>query len=174
VTRAVTERPRIEDGVAVPDTERDILKLVVIERHKATGNIGVGFVRGFGLKSGALGSTVAHDAHNIIVAGTNDADIVAAARELVAMGGGQCVVNGGTVQDRLPLPVAGLVSDRPIEEVRKQVDGLAAAASSLGCTLADPFMTLSFLALSPIPELKVTDQGLVDATKFELTPLFVD
>jgi adenine deaminase len=152
---------------------RDILKLAVIERHKATGNIGLGFVRGFGLQRGALASTVAHDAHNIIVVGTNDVDMYAAALQLIRMGGGQCVVSDARVLEELPLPVAGLVSDQPLEFVRRKVDALIAAASSLGCVLPDPFMTLSFLALSPIPALKVTDQGLVDAERFELTSMFV-
>ncbi len=173
VTKTVIEPPRVDNGEVVPDTSRDILKLVVIERHHATGNIGVGFVRGFGLKSGALGSTVAHDAHNIIIAGTNDRDIEAAARELIAMNGGQCFVDNGEVVARLALPYAGLVSGEPLAGVRAGVDALAAAAKQRGCILVDPWMTLSFLALSPIPELKVTDLGLVDAVKFELTNLFV-
>jgi adenine deaminase len=173
ITRAAVEIPAIVDDLVVSDTERDILKLVVIERHRATGNIGVGFVRGFNLKRGALASTVAHDAHNIIVVGTNDLDIYAAALEVIRMDGGQCVVDDAVVIEALPLPVAGLVSDQPLHYVRQKVDALISAAQSLGCTLPDPFMTLSFLALSPIPALKVTDLGLVDAEKFELTSLFV-
>jgi adenine deaminase len=173
VTRAVAATPRIVDGAVVADTAQDILKLAVVERHHATGNVGVGFVRGFGLQRGALASTVAHDAHNIIVVGTNDADMFAAAQRLIALGGGQCVVANGVVVEELALPLAGLVSDQPLEIVRAKVDALIAAAASLGCVLPDPFMTLSFLALSPIPELKVTDLGLVDATRFELTDLLL-
>jgi adenine deaminase len=173
VTRAAIVDPRVEDDFVEADVARDILKLAVIERHKATGNIGLGFVRGFGLQRGALASTVAHDAHNIIVVGTNDVDMYAAALQLIRMGGGQCVVADARVLEELPLPVAGLVSDQPLEFVRRKVDALIAAASSLGCVLPDPFMTLSFLALSPIPALKVTDQGLVDAERFELTSMFV-
>lgn len=174
VTKKIIETPKIENGCVTSDPSRDILKLVVIERHNATGNIGVGFAKGFGLKSGALGSTVAHDAHNIIVVGINDDDIFTAAQTLIEMGGGLCVTNNGEVAGKFPLPIAGLVSDQPLEVVRKEVDQLCAIVSRQGCTLPDPFMTLSFLALSPIPELKVTDLGLVDATKFEVTELFVD
>jgi adenine deaminase len=173
LTRAVIVDPRVEDGYVEADPARDILKLAVIERHNATGNIGLGFVRGFGLRKGALASTVAHDAHNIIVVGTNDVDMYAAALQLIRMGGGQCVVSDARVIEELPLPIAGLVSDQPLEFVRKKVDTLIDAARNLGCVLPDPFMTLSFLALSPIPALKVTDMGLVDAEKFELTSMFV-
>jgi adenine deaminase len=173
ITRASVETPKIVEDHVVSDVERDLLKLVVIERHKATGNIGIGFVRGFNLGRGALASTVAHDAHNIIIVGTNDIDIYAAALEIIRMDGGQCVVDDARVIEQLPLPVAGIVSDQPLHFVRRKVDALIAAAQSLGCTLPDPFMTLSFLALSPIPALKVTDLGLVDSEKFELTSLFV-
>lgn len=173
VTHAAVADPLVSNDVVLADTARDILKLAVIERHNATGNIGIGFVRGFGLRHGALASTVAHDAHNIIVVGTNDRDMYAAALHLVRLGGGQCVVADTDILEELPLPVAGLVSDQPLEHVRKKVDALIAAAASLGCVLPDPFMTLSFLALSPIPALKVTDLGLVDAEKFELTSIFV-
>ncbi len=173
ITRASVETPKIVEDHVVSDVERDLLKLVVIERHKATGNIGIGFVRGFNLTRGALASTVAHDAHNIIIVGTNDIDIYAAALEIIRMDGGQCVVDDARVIEQLPLPIAGIVSDQPLHYVRRKVDALIAAAQSLGCTLPDPFMTLSFLALSPIPALKVTDLGLVDSEKFELTSLFV-
>ena len=172
VTRAAVEDPLVQNDLVLADPARDILKLAVIERHHATGNVGRGFVRGFGLRRGALASTVAHDAHNIIVVGTNDIDMYVAALHLVRLGGGQCVVAGAEVLEELALPVAGLVSDQPLEYVRKKVDALIAAAASLGCVLPDPFMTLSFLALSPIPALKVTDQGLVDAERFELTSIF--
>jgi len=172
VTKAVVMRPRIEDGEVVPDLERDILKLIVVERHRATGNVGVGFVRGFGLKRGAIGSTVAHDAHNVVVAGTDDADILSAIRELEGMQGGQVAVANGKVKAALPLPIAGLVSDRPLKEVMKRIDDLNAAARALGCRLDSPFMTLSFLSLSPIPALKLTDQGLVDAINMRKTGLF--
>ncbi len=145
----------------------------MVERHRATGNVGVGFVRGFKLKRGAIGSTVAHDAHNVVVAGTNDADIRCAIQQLERMQGGQIAVANGKIKAELPLPIAGLVSDRPLKEVMKRIDDLNAAARSLGCDLDAPFMTLSFLSLSPIPSLKLTDQGLIDAVKMQHTELWV-
>jgi adenine deaminase len=172
VTRQVLEKPRTEDGLVVPDVERDILKLVVVERHHATGNTGVGFVRGFRLKFGALGSTVAHDAHNVVVVGTNDSDIARAIEELVRMQGGQVAVSHGNVRAELALPIAGLVSDRPLKEVLARIAALNAAARAMGCELAAPFMSLSFLSLSPIPELKLTDQGLIDTVRMRPTSLF--
>ncbi|MEJ0089027.1 MAG: adenine deaminase [Limisphaerales bacterium] len=174
VTKELIISPKIENGEIVADTSRDILKMVVIERHRATGNVGVGFVRGFKLKSGAIASTVAHDAHNVIVAGTNDADILFAIEELERLQGGQVAVENGKVKAELPLPIAGLVTDQPLPKAMKLIDDLNAAAHALGCDLAAPFMTLSFLALSPIPSLKLTDQGLIDATILKKTGLFVD
>jgi adenine deaminase len=171
VTKRLTLPPRIVDGRIVPDLERDILKLVVVERHRATGNVGVGFVRGFKLKQGALGSTVAHDAHNVVVVGTNDSDIEAAIQALVRLQGGQVVVAHGQIKAALALPIAGLVSDQPLETVVQQTEALNAAARALGCELDAPFMTLSFLSLSPIPELKLTDQGLIDSTHLRLANL---
>ncbi len=173
VTKEVIAAPKIEGGVLVADPARDILKLVVVERHRATGNVGVGFVRGFKLKQGALGSTVAHDAHNVVVVGASDADILCAIRELEKLQGGQVAVVNGEVKAELGLPVAGLVSDRPLDEVIRCIAGLNAAARALGCELEAPFMTLSFLSLSPIPELKLTDQGLIDAVNLRKTNLFV-
>ena len=172
VTRQLLVTPRTGNGQVVPDVERDILKLVVVERHHATGNVGVGFVRGFKLKSGALGSTVAHDAHNVVVVGASDADIAQAIEELVRMQGGQVAVSQGKVRAELALPIAGLVSDRPLDEVIKRIAALNAAARAMGCDLEAPFMTLSFLSLSPIPELKLTDQGLIDAVHMRPTGLF--
>lgn len=174
VTKEIIEIPRTANGQVFPDVERDILKLVVVERHRATGNVGVGFVRGFKLKTGALGSTVAHDAHNVVVVGTNDGDIELAISELQKLQGGQVAVANGVVKAELALPIAGLVSDRPLEEVIQRIADLNAAAHELGCELEAPFMTLSFLSLSPIPELKLTDQGLIDAVNLKRTSLFVD
>ena len=173
VTRTAIVTPKVEDGEVVADTRRDILKLVVVERHRATGNVGVGFVRGFKLKAGALGSTVAHDAHNVVVVGVTDGDILMAIDELARLQGGQVAVANGKVQARLGLPIAGLVSDRPLAEVIKGIEDLNVAARALGCELPAPFMTLSFLSLSPIPELKLTDQGLIDAVKMQRTELWV-
>lgn len=174
VTKTALEVPRIIDDHMVSDTTRDILKLVVVERHRATGNVGVGFVRGFGLQRGALGSTVAHDAHNVVIVGANDDDITAAIKALEEMRGGQVAAADERILASLPLPIAGLVSDQPLETVIDSINNLNAAAEKLGCKLDAPFMTLSFMSLSPIPELKLTDQGLVDAVKMELTSLIAD
>ena len=174
ITREALETPLLRDGELVSDIERDILKLVVVERHQATGNVGLGFVRGFGLKRGALASTVAHDAHNLVVVGVGGADIIAAIRALEEMRGGQVAVADNEIKAALALPIAGLVSDQPLEVVIEKIAALNAAAKSLGSSLAAPFMSLSFLSLSPIPALKLTDQGLVDAVNMKLTSLFED
>ncbi|MBN1366667.1 MAG: adenine deaminase [Dehalococcoidales bacterium] len=155
-------------GFIQPDIERDILKLAVIERHQATGNIGVGLVKGFGLKRGALASSVAHDSHNIVVVGTNDMDISLAVKEIEKLQGGLVVVADGKVLGSLALPVAGLLSDQPLEEVVSNLSKLEQQALDLGCSLPSPFSTLSFLALPVIPELRLTDLGLVDVIEFKL------
>jgi adenine deaminase len=173
VTREAIETPKIEAQQLVADPTRDILKMVVIERHRATGNVGVGFVRGFKLTRGAIGSTVAHDAHNVVVVGTNDADMLRVVQELEKLQGGQVAVADGKVLAALALPVAGLVSDRPLAEVMRRITALNTAAQQMGCDLNAPFMTLSFLSLSPIPALKLTDQGLIDASQLRKTTLFV-
>ena len=164
--------PTVQKGLVLADTERDILKLAVIERHKGSGRIGLGLVSGFGLKKGALGTTVAHDSHNIIIVGTNDEDMFRAAKELKRMGGGLVAVAGGKVAAALALPIAGLMSDRPAEEVAENLTKLLDKAHTWGSRLANPFMTLSFLALPVIPELKLTDRGLVDVTQFKIVSLF--
>lgn len=168
VTKSVRAKVRMEDGFVVPDVERDILKLAVVERHKATGNIGVGLVKGFGLKNGALGSSIAHDSHNIVVVGTNDKDIFAAIKAIERLQGGLVAVAGGKIKGALRLPIAGLLSEEPLETVVSQLDELQKIASSLGCVLPSPFATLSFLALPVIPELRLTDKGLVDVVAFKL------
>lgn len=173
ITRQLIESPKVEQGQVVADVARDILKLVVVERHRATGKVGVGFVRGFKLRNGALASSVAHDAHNVVVVGTNDADIVTAIRRLETLQGGLVAVADGKVKAELGLPIAGLVSDQPLADVIRLMDDLNAAAHALGSDLPAPFMTLSFLSLSPIPELKLTDQGLIDAVHLTHTDLFV-
>ena len=166
------EKAKIEKGVAIADVDRDILKLAVIERHRASGNVGVGFVRGIGLKQGALGSSVAHDSHNIMVVGADDEEMLAAAREVARMGGGQVVMKGRKTLAALPLPLAGLMSDRSLQEVVAHMSDLKKAAKALGCCLDDPFMALSFLALPVIPELRLTDRGLVDVKKFTIVSPF--
>lgn len=173
VTESLIASPKVVDGQVVSDTTNDILKMVVIERHKATGNVGVGFVKGFNLKKGAIASTVAHDAHNLVIVGVTDADIITAIQAIEKMQGGQVAVADGKVIAKLELPIAGLVSDQPMASVVKSLDALNAAAQQLGSQLEAPYMTLSFLSLSPIPSLKLTDQGLIDATAMKKTTLFV-
>lgn len=165
---------RILGGCAVADPDRDLAKLAVIERHFGSGRMGLGFIQGMGLKTGAIAGTVAHDHHNIVVAGMEDESMALAVREIANMQGGLVVVGQEGVRARLPLPIAGLMSDQPIAVVRSQYDELAAAVAQLGSPLHDPFMALSFMALSVIPSLKLTDLGLVDVDKFELTELFVE
>jgi adenine deaminase len=172
VTTRLSEKPAVADGKAVCDITRDLLKICVFERHLGTGNVGIGFIHGFGLREGAIASTVAHDSHNLMVVGASDEDILAAARAVEKMGGGQAVVSGGKVLADLPLDVAGLMSTLPLREVRDRVHGLQEAARKLGCPLSDPFMTLSFMALPVIPELKITDKGLFDVGSFSHVPLF--
>lgn len=174
VTEQMQIEPLIEDGRVVSDVNRDILKLAVIERHRATGNVGLGLVHGFSLKSGALASSVAHDSHNIIVVGTNDGDMAAAVEAIIEMDGGQVVISEGHVIARLPLPIAGLMSDKSLTEVAATGNELKNAATNLGSELSAPFMALSFLALPVIPSLKLTDLGLVDVNKFEIVPLFAE
>ncbi|MDD5067888.1 MAG: adenine deaminase [bacterium] len=173
ITRHIRAEARIKDGFALSDTERDIIKCCVIERHYASDNIGKGFVKGFGLKRGAIGSTVAHDSHNIVVIGTNDEDIKKVVTHLRKIQGGFCVVDHEKVLMDLALPIAGLMSDKPMEEVNEELKKINKAALSLGIRIKDPFLMLSFLSLPVIPELKITDRGLVDVSRFEFIDLFV-
>ena len=163
--------PVVDDGL-VSDVAADVLKMAVLERHRGTGNVGRGFIGGFGLKRGAIAGTVAHDHHNLVVIGCDDASMALAAKHVAALGGGLCVVDGDRVVADLPLPVAGLMSDRPIDEVRAAYDRLLDAAKHLGATAADPFMAMSFMALEVIPALKLTDRGLIDVTQFKTVPLY--
>jgi adenine deaminase len=171
VTDALEEEPLVQDGLAVADPARDLAKIAVIERHLGTGRVGLGFVRGFGLRRGALASTVAHDAHNIVVVGVDDGDMARAVQRLAETGGGLVVIADRGVQAELPLPIAGLVSDAHVDEVVAESRACVEAAKALGCQLSSPFQTLAFLALSVIPKLKITDRGLVDVDRFELVPL---
>jgi adenine deaminase len=152
----------------MPDTAYDILKAVVVERHKATGNIGLGLVTGFGLKSGALASSTAHDSHNIVAIGASDEDIFTAIKEVERLQGGLVAAAGGKVLESLATPVAGLLSGEPLERVVNGLERLEQAARDLGATLPSPFATLSFLALPVIPEVRLTDLGLVDVNAFKL------
>jgi len=163
---------RREDGRVLADPENDLLKLAVIERHKATGNVGLGLVTGLGLRDGAIGSSVAHDSHNIIIAGVRDEDMQCALNRIIEMQGGFVVVAHGKIIAELPLPIAGILSDLSAEEVVGRMRVLHSATKRLGCTVKDPFTALSFLALPVIPELKLTDRGLVDVLKFEFTSLW--
>ena len=171
VTENLVEEPATADGAAVADPGRDLAKIAVIERHLGTGRIGLGFVRGSGLERGALASTVAHDAHNIVVVGMSDEDMARAVQRLGELGGGIVVVDTGEITGELPLPVAGLLADAPLADVIEQSLACNDAARALGWSGATPFLTLSFLALSVIPSLKITDRGLVDVDRFELVPL---
>jgi adenine deaminase len=173
ITIAREEAPRVEDGLVVADPDGDVAKIAVVERHHATGRVGRGLVRGFGLRSGAFASTVAHDAHNVVVVGVGDADMRACVARLVELGGGIVVARGGSVRGELALPVAGLLSDEPVEDVVERLEALQDMLEDQGVRDAAPFMTLSFLALSVIPALKITDRGLVDVERFELVPLEV-
>ncbi len=161
VTRAIEVEPTVRDGEVKADPDRDLLKLVVVERHRATGQVGVGLVRGFGLKRGAIGSSIAHDAHNIVVVGVDDADILRTIETIAAMRGGLAAVVAGEVRAQLALPVAGILSPEPLEVVAAQYEAVEQVARELGSTVPAPFALLSFMALSVIPEARVTDRGLV-------------
>jgi adenine deaminase len=173
ITIARTVSPARSNGHVVTDPARDLAKIAVIERHHATGRVGRGLVTGFGLRAGAFASTVAHDAHNVVAVGVDDASILGCVARLQELGGGCVVASGGAVTGELPLPVAGLLSDRPVEEVVERLEALHAQLRDLGVEIEAPFMTLSFLALSVIPALKITDRGLVDVDRFEIVPLAV-
>jgi adenine deaminase len=159
---------KLPQGIFKADTGKDILKVVVIERHKASGNIGIGLVKGFGINSGAIASTIAHDSHNLVVAGTSDEDILAAVKAVEEMQGGLVVCRGGKPIARLPLPLCGLLSLDPAEKVSKQFNEVEEAAHTLGSLPPAPFALLSFIALPVIPELRVTDKGIVDVLQFKL------
>jgi adenine deaminase len=173
VTRETIEKTVVRNGLAITDVDQDLLKIVVIERHLASGNIGRGFVKGFGLKKGAVASSVAHDSHNIVVVGTNDQDMLYAVEAIIRMRGGLVAVAGRNVLSALGLEIAGLMSSEPFEQVEQKMRTLASAARAMECRLERPFMTLSFMALPVIPDLKLTDKGLVDVNQFEFVPLFV-
>jgi adenine deaminase len=174
VTEALVEEPLCRNGHAVADPSRDLLKVAIIERHMASGAMGKGFVRGLGLRQGALASSVAHDHHNLIVAGADDVSMMTAVRRVGTLHGGMVVADGERVVAEVPLPLGGLMSADPVEAVKVQVETAVAAARALGSTLHDPFMAMSFLALEVMPALKLTDRGLVDVGRFEIVPLWAD
>lgn len=173
ITKRYIRKAPLEDNVVVADIEQDLIKIAVVERHHGTGNIGLGMVQGFGLREGALASSVAHDSHNIISVGCNDGDIFGAVKAVEEMGGGLAAVKNGEVLSKLALPIAGLMSDEPLGKVAHGWEELTETARYLGCTHSEPFMALSFLALPVIPELKITDRGLVDVKEFRHVSLFV-
>ncbi len=166
--------PTTRDGCIVADPARDLVKIAVLERHHASGRVGLGFATNIGLRRGAFASTVAHDAHNVVVLGVVDGDMAACASRLAEIGGGIVIADGGRVVEELPLPVAGLMSDQPLAFVHERLRSMEKRLAGMGVTMTSPFMTLSFLALSVIPELKITDRGLVDVARFELVPLGVE
>ncbi|HXI96900.1 MAG TPA: adenine deaminase C-terminal domain-containing protein, partial [Candidatus Acidoferrum sp.] len=174
LTGAELLEPTTRDGCIVADPERDLVKISVLERHHASGRAGLGFATNVGLRRGAFASTVAHDAHNVVVLGVDDADMAACALRLAAIGGGIVIAEGGRVVEELALPVAGLMSDQPLAFVHERLRSMEKRLAGMGVTMTAPFMTLSFLALSVIPELKITDRGLVDVVRFELVPLGVE
>jgi len=172
VTQLLRMDPAVQGGLVVADPERDLLKIAVVERHRGTGHVGLGLVKGVGLRRGAIASSVAHDSHNLVVIGADDGDMRTAIAAIAGMGGGQVAVVDGQVRAACPLPIAGLMSDLSLEEVSAQGAALTQAAHDLGCTLPDPLMTMSFMALPVIPVLKLTDLGLVDVSRFAIVPLF--
>jgi adenine deaminase len=169
--RIITERLSMalpsRGGEALPDLAQDAVKVTVIERHGKSGGIATGFVHGFGMKHGAIASSVGHDSHNLCVVGVDEASMAAAANRLIEIGGGFAVADRGVVTAELALPVAGLMSDQPFEVVRHGLEGLRAAAKALGVVLAEPFLQVAFLTLPVIPHLKITDKGLVDVDRFD-------
>jgi adenine deaminase len=173
VTGSVRATPTIQGDQVVSDPERDLLKIAVLERHIGSGRIGRGLVKGMGLRCGAIAGTVAHDHHNLIVVGVDDGSMLAAVRAVAEMGGGFAVAHGGDLRATLPLPVAGLMSEDPIEKIRDDLQTVVAAARELGSSLHDPFMAMAFLGLEVIPSLKITDQGLVDVDRFEPVDLWL-
>jgi adenine deaminase len=168
LTKKKCQEITVRDSQIQSNIEQDILKIAVIERHKRTGNIGRGFVKGFGIKTGAISSSVAHDSHNICVLGANDSDMALAANEIARIQGGLVAAKDGKILAELALPFAGLMSTRPIEEVNEAEKRLSETARSLGCTFSSPFMVMSFLSLAVIPEIRLTDKGIVDVSAAKL------
>jgi adenine deaminase len=171
ITSSYDTEPKEKDGYVVPDLTKDVLKLVVMERYSSEGILSLGWIHGFGLKKGAIASTVAHDSHNIIACGTNDQDLVRSINELVMLKGGIAVVEGETIQS-MPLEVGGLMSTLDYQTVADHYQTMDASAKSLGSKLSAPFMSLSFMALLVIPELKLSDKGLFDGNVFDFCSMF--
>ena len=172
ITERLIEDVKVVDGLAVPDIDRDIAKVAIIERHNASEPRAIGFVKGMGIKEGAMVSSIAHDSHNIVAVATNDRDLIQAAIQIVRMQGGIAIAKDGKILDSLPLPIAGLMSDQSIEHVSEKLKDLKKAAKQLGTPLDEPFMAMAFLSLPVIPKLKITDLGLVDVERFRHIDLF--
>ncbi|MGB9718850.1 MAG: adenine deaminase [Thermoproteota archaeon] len=174
ITRSMLADIRQRNGFLEADPAQDIAKVAVVERHVASGNMGIGFVKGFGFKKGAVASTVAHDSHNMLIVGVNDGDMAIAGNTLAEVGGGMIAVEDGKILALLELPIAGLMSDKPVQEVAAKVEKLSEAWRQLGCLTTRPFMTMSLLALPVLPELRITDKGLIDTVNFRRTSLIVE
>jgi adenine deaminase len=173
-TNKIVEEVKIGNDEVISDIEKDILKLVVVERHKDKGNIGIGFVKGFGIQRGAIASSVSHDSHNIISVGASDEDIFLAVKRVMKLKGGMVVISGGLILAELPLPIAGLMTDEDVDSVVLKTKALSSEVQKLGCRIEHPFFVLSFLALPVIPSLKLTDLGLVDVDQFKIIDLFLE
>ena len=165
---------KVRDGLVEADPGNDVLKMAVFERHHETGTAGFGFVKGFGFKKGAMAQTVAHDAHNLLVAGTNDADMALAANTLIECGGGLCAAADGKVLALVPLPIAGLMNDLPVEQMAGLVAKLSDAWREMGCAINSPYMTMALIPLACLPELRLTNRGLVDCRTFSFAELFAE
>ena len=169
----IVELP-VRDGGIVADPDQDVLKVAVFERHKRTGTVGKGFTKGFGICRGALAQTVAHDAHNLLVVGSNDEDMVLAANTLIECGGGLVAVLDGKVLSVVELPIAGLMSDRPIEEMSASIEKMEQTWVDMGSTLPSPFMTMALIPLACLPETRLTNRGLVDCRTFQFLDLLAE
>ena len=174
ITKQICESLKVINGNIAPDVTKDIAKIALCERHKATGTKGLGFVKGFGFIKGAVASTVAHDSHNLLIMGTNEDDMAYAGNELIKAGGGMIAVAQQKILALLELPIAGLLTDEPVEEVQKKVKDLEKAWNTLGCKLVSPFMTMALLGLPVIPELRLSNRGLVDAVQFKIVDVVVE
>lgn len=164
----------VKDSLIQADPDQDVLKAVVFERHHNTGTKGFGFVKGFHIKDGAMASTVAHDAHNLLVVGSNDVDMAVAANALVECGGGMAVAQGGKLIGVLPLPIAGLMNNKPVDEMAEMVAEVSKSWETIGCDIVSPYMTMALIPLACLPELRLTNRGLVDCTTFSFVPLEVE
>jgi len=174
ITRSETHTLAASDGYVHPDLDKDITTIAVTERYMKGGNIGVGFIRGFGINEGAIASSIAHDSHNIITIATSPEDALMAVSTVSQGNGGIAAVNGRKILATLPLPIAGIITDEPVDKVARKLQAVRKAALDLGCQLEHPFLTLSFMALPVIPELRITDKGLVDVEKMKIVPVLLD